>query len=263
MNDFETAERLLAEAGGIVKSVRDFFFQDSRVFLFDITHFATLKNPRLLHPIALSKLSKRSYADALNDYKLLVESNPSNLEYVAGFVLAATHVDVEAAKKFEGVLPNFDISTSGLDVDQIEAGAGVSKYKFKDRNSEETAMLKKKKKKKKQKTMLPKNFDPSKVPDPERWLPKILRKSAQKGKKRGTESGKGNQGVMISGGGIGGTGSARIKYVDLLRKMPFLILICDSSEDLKTSRLIRGTRERSIRLLLPLNLKRTPESRPR
>jgi len=66
------------------------------------------------------------------------------------------------------------------------------------------------KKKRKRKIRLPKNYDPSIPPDPERWLPKRERSTyAKKGKSK-KEMLKGSQGINMEGGGIGSTGSARL-----------------------------------------------------
>lgn len=66
------------------------------------------------------------------------------------------------------------------------------------------------KKKKKRKPLLPKNYDPSVPPDPERWLPKYERSSYKAKGKRKQQLLKGPQGAAVAGGGLGGTGSANI-----------------------------------------------------
>ena len=64
--------------------------------------------------------------------------------------------------------------------------------------------------KKKRKPLLPKDYDPEKTPDPERWIPKRERSTYRvKGKNKKAAS-KGPQGTFVAGGGIGGTGSANI-----------------------------------------------------
>lgn len=58
--------------------------------------------------------------------------------------------------------------------------------------------------------MLPKDYDPEKTPDPERWIPKRERSTYRvKGKNKKAAT-KGPQGAFVAGGGIGGTGSANI-----------------------------------------------------
>ena len=67
------------------------------------------------------------------------------------------------------------------------------------------------KKKKKRKPLLPKSYDSSVPPDPERWLPKRERSTFKaKGKRKQQLMRGGSQGTAVSGGGIGSTGSANI-----------------------------------------------------
>ncbi|KAJ3344026.1 hypothetical protein HDU91_000287 [Kappamyces sp. JEL0680] len=67
------------------------------------------------------------------------------------------------------------------------------------------------KQKRKRVRPVPKDFSPSRVPDPNRWLPKAQRE-VLKAKIRNEKeiSGMGFQGTVLAGGGIGSTGSAKI-----------------------------------------------------
>ncbi|KAG0170994.1 hypothetical protein DFQ28_001350 [Apophysomyces sp. BC1034] len=80
-------------------------------------------------------------------------------------------------------------------------------YVRKEANS---GRVQKPKTKKKRSPLMPKNFDPSQTPDPERWLPKRERSTYRAKGKNKKAANKGPQGVAIAGGGIGGTGSANI-----------------------------------------------------
>lgn len=86
---------------------------------------------------------------------------------------------------------------SSVDIEYLENknwSLGV-KYVKKSKDSGKQADKKKKNNKKKRKTILPKNYDPSKKPDPERWLPKYERSTYRK-KKEKKGVGKGTQGAV-------------------------------------------------------------------
>ena len=88
----------------------------------------------------------------------------------------------------------------GLDVDSLDWSLTKSRYTKKNPkkasdNPDEEAI---KKKKRKRKRILPKNYDPTVDPDPERWLPRWQRSTTRKkvDKRKAAQSvGKGTQGA--------------------------------------------------------------------
>lgn len=136
------------------------------------------------------KMNNRLYAEAL---KLLTTSlkwkGTVEAEVLPQLVLAAAHVDPDTAETYAKRLPNFARTT--VDVAALE---NAPSYRLGAPVKEETAAApsaaqkvadEKQKKKRKRKKRLPKNFDPNKTPDPERWLPKSERYASRKAKKKG------------------------------------------------------------------------------
>ncbi|KAJ3122648.1 Signal recognition particle core component [Nowakowskiella sp. JEL0407] len=170
--------------------------------------------------LAEFKLKSGRVKEAIKDFKDLYDDGNKDLGVLCGLVLGyVMEGDLEKAEKyFEGLKvlgkPVEEISASELD--KIEIGIFATK-KVSVAVSESTAEVqtKKIKPKKKRKPVVSKNFtyDPEFKPDQERWIPKRERQSymqsLKKGKRR-EELNKGPQGAAVSGGGIGGTGSANI-----------------------------------------------------
>jgi len=192
----------------------------------------------LLRQTAAFKLRSHRYKEAAKDYEELVRADPSDPSSIAGLIMAYSEYEPELAEKYGASLPEMKSSvTKALDVDALEkvvpglkreyvstegapggaaggaAGAGALRRRPGSRPHRTGA-----RKAHKRKPLLPKNFDPATAvtPDPERWLAKRDRAAARLARTRKTgagsrkDMGKGPQGMNMEGGGIGGTGSARI-----------------------------------------------------
>ncbi|CAB4383251.1 unnamed protein product [Rhizophagus irregularis] len=171
----------------------------------------------ILKQTAAFKIKTGHYQEAAQYYEQLVKVDPLDTQAIAGLVSAYSHYDIEKAEQYESSLPEVNSGEGtvpmDIDVDSIERIVpGVKKSYYKktdakiDRPSQKT-----RKKKKKRKPLLPKSYDPSIPPDPERWIPKRERSSFKaKGKRKQQLMKGGSQGTAVAGGGIGGTGSANI-----------------------------------------------------
>ncbi|OBZ86276.1 Signal recognition particle subunit SRP72 [Choanephora cucurbitarum] len=156
---------------------------------------------------AAFKLKTGKYQEAVVDYEQLVKSDPSDAQAIAGLIAAYAEVDPRKAEQYGNALPA--IAVDHLDIETLEKIVpGVKRgYVKKDPNG---VHIKKPKTKKKRAALLPKKMDPNTQPDPERWLPKYERSTFRMKGKSKKALNKGPQGVMMEGGGIGGTGSANI-----------------------------------------------------
>lgn len=141
----------------------------------------------LLNASAQLKIKEGKIEEAIQTYKSIVELDPENKKFVAALVNVLASVDLNRAEQYAAALP--DIQSSEIDVDKLERDSvrslndiSVSKIDLRAGESQ----LKKKSRKKK-KNPQPKNFDPTKKPDPERWLPKKERAAYKKlhGESRG------------------------------------------------------------------------------
>ncbi|TRY68710.1 hypothetical protein TCAL_06202 [Tigriopus californicus] len=113
----------------------------------------------------------------------LLKTNPQDRQTLAQLVMAYAKFDLEKALATSKKLPEFrevDVDVDGLENSAFfgpkhskktpKAGGVASPDASK--NPPGSDLVKKKKPKKKRKTKLPKNYDPTVEPDPERWLPK-------------------------------------------------------------------------------------------
>ncbi|KAI8814845.1 hypothetical protein BJ742DRAFT_750619, partial [Cladochytrium replicatum] len=181
-----------------------------------------------LKQLAAFKLKSHRARDAAKDYERLIRLDPSDCSAIAGLVMAYAEFDLAAAEKYSAALASTEsadledsaaLQEQPIDVEKLESSFSWSK-KSEAQPSTELAEDNvggtpvKPKKKRKRKIRLPKNFDPNAPPDPERWLPKYERsaflKKAGKRKEKEKDIGRGPQGAAVSGGGLGGTGSANI-----------------------------------------------------
>ncbi|CAB5395798.1 unnamed protein product [Rhizophagus irregularis] len=162
----------------------------------------------ILKQTAAFKIKTGHYQEAAQYYEQLVKVDPLDTQAIAGLVSAYSHYDIEKAEQYESSLPEVNSGEGtvpmDIDVDSIERIVpGVKKMI--------DLLQKTRKKKKKRKPLLPKSYDPSIPPDPERWIPKRERSSFKaKGKRKQQLMKGGSQGTAVAGGGIGGTGSANI-----------------------------------------------------
>ena len=159
---------------------------------------------KVLWEIALYKLQHGHPEAAADVLEHLCQEDPSNVRYLANLIAAYSRFDPKKAEELGQTLPKLSTSSS-VDVDSLEhmptfrnirKQAPVKYAAAAGGTSEEPPVEKKKKKRKKK---LPKNYDPSKPPDPERWLPLRERSYYRKSKKKGHSAvGRGTQGMSAS-----------------------------------------------------------------
>ncbi|EMR11778.1 hypothetical protein PNEG_00205 [Pneumocystis murina B123] len=125
---------------------------------------------------------KESNLSPVDDFTYILKLSPNNQKALAGLVIYYLDTDINEASKYANKLPALDVLTQGIDVDHLEK-SGIVNHSLKEKkNNHSKSLLKQKRKKSK----LPKNYDPDKQPDPERWIPKKQRSyyKSSKGKKR-------------------------------------------------------------------------------
>ncbi|KAI8100095.1 uncharacterized protein BX664DRAFT_33544 [Halteromyces radiatus] len=169
------------------------------------SHSAT---PSILKQTAAFKLKTGRFQEAALDYEQLVKADPTDIQAIAGLISAYADIDPVKAEQYGETLPVI-ASDASLNVDELEnVVPGVKKgYVKKDPSS---GHIKKPRNKKKRSPLLPKNYDESKTPDPERWMPARDRSTYRAKGKAKKAATRGPQGMAMEGGGIGTTGSARI-----------------------------------------------------
>ncbi|KAK4219396.1 hypothetical protein QBC37DRAFT_382607 [Rhypophila decipiens] len=166
-------------------------------------------------------------------FNYLVTAQPGDRTAKAGLIASFATSDFEKVKPYLDILPPVEKLTAGVDVESL-LSAGVATLANKEtaeqpskkRSLEEATADEKEKKQappqqpasKKRRRKLPKDFDPEKKPDPERWLPLRNRSSyrpkGKKGKKRAMES---TQGGPVKGEDqemlelAGGAGSVKVE----------------------------------------------------
>lgn len=156
------------------------------------------------------KMTHRLYAEAAKELTAMAgEKDVKEAEIIPQLVLAYARFQPTTAESWAKKLPA--LARTQVDVAALEnapayrlgapvkeeskettaaaaaaaaggAGSKVAAAKTKGGSTDEKD---KKKKKRKRKQRLPKNFDPNKAPDPERWLPKRERYANRKSKKKG------------------------------------------------------------------------------
>lgn len=132
--------------------------------------------------------------------------SPKDLQVLAMLVTAYSQYNAKKAEELSRSLAVVEIDQS-IDVDALEQ---MPSFKHTRRHRQKTeaadhkepsdkAVVAKPKKKRKRKPRLPKNFDPSVAPDPERWLPLRERSYYRKGKKKGVSTtARGTQGTSAA-----------------------------------------------------------------
>lgn len=185
----------------------------------------------LLRQTAAFKLRSHRYKDAAKDYEELVRADPSDPASIAGLIMAYSEFEPTLAEKYGASLPEMKIVMT-LDVESLERVVPGLKREYVSTENAGAAIGGGRRplgpgsrprrtgarRLRKRKPLLPKNYDAAApgTPDPERWLPKRDRAAARLARTRKTgggsrkDMGKGPQGLNLEGGGIGGTGSARI-----------------------------------------------------
>ncbi|KAI9321659.1 hypothetical protein BX666DRAFT_1904325 [Dichotomocladium elegans] len=162
----------------------------------------------IMKQTAAFKLKTGRFSEAAADYEQLVRSDPTDAQALAGLVAAYVEVDPIKAKQYGSSLPG--VALDNLDIAELESMVpGVKRgYVRKPTNGDKRRKMPKEKKKRK--PLLPKDYNPERTPDPERWIPARERSTYRVKGKAKKATGKGPQGTYIAGGGIGGTGSANI-----------------------------------------------------
>ncbi|KAI8596977.1 hypothetical protein EDD21DRAFT_327606 [Dissophora ornata] len=186
----------------------------------------------LLRQTAAFKLRSHRYREAAKDYEDLVRADPEDPTSIAGLIMAYSEFEPALAEKYGTSLPEMK-NIMALDVESLEkvvpglkreyvsaeatSGSGALGGGIRRRPGSRPRRTGARKAHKR-KPLLPANFNPATASalDPERWLPKRDRAAARLARTRKTgagskkDMGKGPQGLNMEGGGIGGTGSARI-----------------------------------------------------
>ncbi|KAI8150157.1 hypothetical protein BJV82DRAFT_662248 [Fennellomyces sp. T-0311] len=161
----------------------------------------------IMKQTAAFKLKTGRYSEAALDFEELVRADPTDAQAIAGLISAYIEVDPAKAEQYGNALPA--IALDHLDIPALERSVpGVKRGYVKKHNHSTRAT--KPKTKKKRKPLLPKEYDPAKTPDPERWIPARERSTYKAKGKSKKALGKGPQGSYVAGGGLGGTGSANI-----------------------------------------------------
>uniref|UniRef100_A0A8C4NG38 Signal recognition particle subunit SRP72 n=1 Tax=Eptatretus burgeri TaxID=7764 RepID=A0A8C4NG38_EPTBU len=162
---------------------------------------------RLMKESANYKIRHNRENEAVADLEQLWKQNPEDMKTLAQLISAYSQLDAQKAKKLSKYLPETDCISLKVDVDQLENSYGVTHMRKRNVKPTENQLQpqaelgKKKKQKKKKKGKLPKSFDPSNGPDPERWLP-MKERSYYRGKrktKKKEQIGKGTQGSTTGG----------------------------------------------------------------
>ncbi|XP_066259038.1 signal recognition particle subunit SRP72 [Euwallacea similis] len=140
---------------------------------------------------------------AANSLEELLASNKDDKKIRAQLVLACSQFDTQKAFKLSSELPTIEELSKGIDIDNIQTLAPVHFKKSPGVRNDSTPSTprsdsdgKRKRKHKKRKGKLPKNYDSTVQPDPERWLPKHERIGFKKKRdRRNKEVIKGSQGT--------------------------------------------------------------------
>eukprot|EP01132_Coremiostelium_polycephalum_P009044 gene9044-11078_t len=166
------------------------------------------------------KLKHHKYKEAAQMYEQVLKINANDLFALPSYIVATSHFDSSLSQKYEAKLPNIKFETK-VDVDFIEKHGLAYEKKLKSETTTSTTTTTTKtttpgsktttpatgktpttatttKIVKKPKNKLPKNFDPSITPDPERWIPKAQRshsKTAKSSRKKDNLLFGGSQGV--------------------------------------------------------------------
>lgn len=141
----------------------------------------------------------------------LLRSNPTDMKILAQLVIAYAQFNPKKAQEASKKLPALETLATGAEIDALEATNWMMIAKAVKKKMPSSAggktdqspgtpgseMTKQKKKTvRKRKGKLPKNYDASAVPDPERWLPRYERTGYRKKRdRRVKEVMKGSQGV--------------------------------------------------------------------
>ena len=165
---------------------------------------------KVLRTIGQYKLQRGFPEEAADIFEYLFNSDKSNVGYLASLISAYSRYNPQKAEELGSQLSQSYPTSSAVDVNALEQMPSFRHTRRQVAKSEvakkavNTATglttTKEKKKKKKGKPKLPKNYDPLKPPDPERWMPLRERSYYRKSKKKGQQTGigRGTQGLSAA-----------------------------------------------------------------
>ncbi|KAL8831286.1 MAG: hypothetical protein Q9191_000942 [Dirinaria sp. TL-2023a] len=169
--------------------------------------------------LALLESSRSDDQEAAREiFFTLHNSDPSSPFAIAGYVASQVQLPhVQATKEVESLTPVPRL-TAGIDVSALEA-AGVPTTSAGDNQSLKRKRVFEEKpkpaKKRVKKSRLPKNYDPDKQPDPERWLPlrdrSTYKPKGKKGKKKAEQLTQGGISERVEGNKGSGEGVIQAK----------------------------------------------------
>ena len=148
----------------------------------------------------LSSPSSEELHAAHEIFSTILSRDDENPAAIAGFVASMDDGEATSSERLAKKLPSVDKLISSIDIDALEA-AGVAKMPIvTDANKKRTAEsdVRPRKAKKTRTSRLPKEYDPSKAPDPERWLPLRDRSNYRpKGKRKAKATSAATQGGAV------------------------------------------------------------------
>lgn len=185
----------------------------------------------LLRAAAISLLhsdDKSDLSTAGDLFRSLYQQDSSDRLAVAGYVASQATLDYSQVEAQLERLPEIDDLVADVDVSALESAgimpsASSAAAAFAGARKRRAAGKEAPAKKRVRKSRLPKDYDPAKKPDPERWLPlrdrSSYRPKGKKGKQRAAERTQGGvvseeavpQQQKASGGGGGGASSKKKK----------------------------------------------------
>lgn len=163
----------------------------------------------------LESLNPKDTSSAAEIFAQLHEKNPQDKIAAAGYVAAHASQDRSRVRNEVEQLTPISQLIQGIDVDELEK-AGIAQSTNALAIAQRTASKKRaapdqgsNKAKRVRKSRLPKDYDPSKTPDPERWLPlrdrSTYRPKGKKGKRRDADRTQG--GIVAEDVGVKDKGS--------------------------------------------------------
>jgi signal recognition particle subunit SRP72 len=158
------------------------------------------------------QLSQQHPEAAVKTMEELRKKHPDDLKLLARLISAYSKFDSKKAQLLSRELPKPANMLQDIDVDSLESMSALTNTRALKKPTAKTELspkagsggavgsAEKRKKKKKKKKILPKNFDPSVAPDPERWLP-LQERSTYRGRRKKNKRdgvGKGTQGAVAA-----------------------------------------------------------------
>ncbi len=164
----------------------------------------------------LESVKLEDISSAAEIFSILHEKNPEDRIATSGYVAAYAGKDLSKVRAEVEQLTPVSQLTQGVDVDSLE-NAGISQSSNALAIAQKTASRKRgapdqasNKPKRIRKSRLPKDYDASKAPDPERWLPlrdrSTYRPKGKKGKKKDADRTQG--GIVADDVGVKDVGSS-------------------------------------------------------